>query len=333
MQKEKLLWTRLAIIGLFHFIYSPLHSQYCEFPFRLVILGSSTSFGNGASSPEKSYLRQFEKYLWDSVNPRCEILNLSFPGFTTYKVQADGFTPPLKRASSRPDTSKNISKVLRSHPDAVIINLPTNDAESQFNIEETSANLLRITNSLREVNISFWVSTAQPRNFDGNTSETKIRKKRLLIDLNEFVLKNYKMNYLDFFTPLADSNGDIKPELNSGDGIHLNDSGHLILFNQLIESRLATRICLNKSSTTSNISKKFYLYNGPYINQQIIDVKSQCNNFYYLEIKNVFGKLVLSNEEWLNENGELSTFDLERGIYQMKIVVNNNDIYWFTIVK
>lgn len=333
MHKSDLNWRRFLLTGLAFLIFFPLVAQRCDDPIKIIILGSSTSYGNGASKSENSFVSHYTKFLKDSVNSQCDIVNLSFPGFTSYKVQPDGFRPPQKRASSKPDTSKNISKAIKSKPDAVIINLPTNDAESQFSIEETSANFLRITNLLEEANIHYWVTTAQPRNFDGNSNELKNKKKDLLKAFNTFVKHTYPSNNLDFFTILADSVGNIKPELNSGDGIHLNDSGHLLLSKILVSRNISHSICQGKKRLKQLVANNFIITNLPLKDNLLVYFEMGMSNNYSIEISDMYGKVIFYDEQRLQIPIEINSSTLPKGIYQLKIISNEKTVIILRLMK
>ena len=88
---------------------------------KIVVLGSSTSFGTGASTYDSSWVGRFTSYV-HRHNDDSQIYNLSGSGYTTYQtLRPDGFTPPAGRPS--PVLGHNITAALALHPDAIIINI------------------------------------------------------------------------------------------------------------------------------------------------------------------------------------------------------------------
>src|SRR3982750_3950277 len=68
------------------------NAQHCTTAFHIVVLGSSTAFGDGAS-PGKSWVALYTDYL-KAINPNYIVDNLAVPGTTTYIMQADNYVPP-----------------------------------------------------------------------------------------------------------------------------------------------------------------------------------------------------------------------------------------------
>src|SRR5215218_3827288 len=104
---------------------SPSSTPYCGKQFRIVILGSSTAFGRGATPIDSSWVNRYTTYV-KLKNSQNTVINLAVSGYTTYQVLCpNNFVPPAGRPL--PDTMKNITKALSLNPNAIIINLPTND--------------------------------------------------------------------------------------------------------------------------------------------------------------------------------------------------------------
>jgi hypothetical protein len=75
----------------------------------------------------------------ESFNPNNEIVNLAQVGYTTYRIIRSGFVAPANRPS--PDVNKNIIATLALDPDAIIVNMPSNDVSSGFSNLEQMNNL------------------------------------------------------------------------------------------------------------------------------------------------------------------------------------------------
>ena len=142
-----------------------------------------------------------------------------------------GYVPPANLPS--PDTTKNITTAIALQPDGIIVNLPSNDVSSGFSVAEQLANFDTIVLHAANAGIPIWVCTTQPKNYGGNL--VPIQKQ---IDVRDSILAKYSPFTLDFWTGLADSTNQINTAFDSGDGTHLNDMGHELLFNRVKEKGL-----------------------------------------------------------------------------------------------
>jgi lysophospholipase L1-like esterase len=192
-------------------------------PIKIVVLGSSTAFGTGPSHPDSAWVNRYRKYV-QNVWPGSEVINLAKGGYKTYHVLPDDFVPSPERPS--PDTLRNITKALSYHPTAIIINLPSNDATAGYSVQEQLANYDIIISLTSESGVPVWVATTQPRNLSAAGRQN-------LIDMRDSTYTRFE-NPIDFWTGLAEADGNIKPKYNSGDNVHLNDAAHKILFERAI---------------------------------------------------------------------------------------------------
>jgi lysophospholipase L1-like esterase len=85
------LWTTQAVYGLGE-------------KMRVVVLGSSTSVGVGASPIDSSWVSRYIVYL-KSLNPQNEVINLAKSGYTTYHLLPDGYDDWV-------DPNRNITRAL-----------------------------------------------------------------------------------------------------------------------------------------------------------------------------------------------------------------------------
>lgn len=193
----------------------------------IVVLGSSTSAGTGANPPDSSYVNRVRKHL-TGVDSTYRVLNLAVGGYTTYHVMPTGFIPPQGRPTPR--ITNNISYALEYIPKAIFINLPSNDAASNYPVIEQIANFDTLVAVANRNNIKLWITTTQPRNFS-NQSQLD-----MLIAIKDSVFSRYSQYAVDFWTSLAQPNGHIVATYNSGDGIHLNNAGHRLLYERAINS-------------------------------------------------------------------------------------------------
>jgi hypothetical protein len=172
-------------------------------------------------------------------NPASEVYNLGIPGFTTYHALCpDGFTPPAGRPA--PAFGYNISEALRLDADAIIINLPSNDAANNYTLEEQQANFERVSDIARLNNIPIWVTTSQPRN-DLNSAQ-----RDQLPFLRDWILSRFGNRAIDFWSMLSNADGTILPSYNA-DNIHLNNAGHDTLYRRVLREMLLDSLCIAQS--------------------------------------------------------------------------------------
>jgi len=212
---------------------SGLTAQTCTNAFHIVVLGSSTAYGDGAS-PGHSWVALYTDYL-KSINPNYIVDNLAVPGTTTYSAQPDNYVPPQGRPS--PLIGHNITTAVQLKADAIIINFPTNDAASNYTLTEQQNNFKRITNIAKNHNILVWVATTQPR--DNFTIQQLSSQKKLYNWIESF----YKTHSIDFQNGLASAKDSILFKYNAGDGIHLNDSGHQVLSQRVLAKDIPDSLC------------------------------------------------------------------------------------------
>ena len=192
----------------------------------IVVLGSSTSAGTGANPPDSAYVNRVRAHI-ASVDTTYKVLNLAVGGFTSYHVMPTSFVPPGGRPTPR--ATNNITYALEYNPKAIFINLPSNDAASSYPLSEQIANYDTLVAVANRSNVKLWITTTQPRNL---SSQAQLD---LLTGMRDSVFSRYAPYAVDFWTTLAQPNGFIVPEFNSGDGIHLNNAGHRLLYQRAIE--------------------------------------------------------------------------------------------------
>jgi len=193
--------------------------------YHIVVLGSSTAAGAGASTPDSAWVNRYRAYLQD-LNPGNTVTNLAVGGYTSYKLMPDDYTPPASRPT--PDTSHNIDAALELSPDAIIINLPSNDVASGFALSEQIHNLDTIVEIATAAGIPIWITTTQPRNMT-------VAYMQLQEDMKDSIFVHYSPHVIDFWTTAAMPDNTINPIYDSGDGVHQNDAGHALMCERVID--------------------------------------------------------------------------------------------------
>ena len=82
-----------------------------------------------------------------------------------------------------------------------------------------------------------YIATTQPRNFD-NQTQIEIQE-----GVRDSILALYGEQAIDFWTPLAQPNGWIIEAYDSGDGVHVNNAGHALLYEQVLAKQIDTLPC------------------------------------------------------------------------------------------
>ncbi len=215
-----------------HSINAQLDPCVASSSFRVVVIGSSTAAGTGPSSPDSAWVNRYRSHL-QLINPANEVVNLALGGYSTYQIMPSGFTPPPSRPN--PDVTRNITAALAEFPDAIIVNMPSNDVASNYTYLEQMFNLDTIVQVANAASVPIWICTTQPRNFS-------VAQAQLQWELKDSILAQFSPYAIDFWTGIALPNNFIDPIYNSGDGVHLNDAGHGILEQRVIDANILQNI-------------------------------------------------------------------------------------------
>lgn len=208
--------------------WQPDATSWDNHPLRVVVIGSSTAAGAGASPIDSAWVPRFTRYLQE-LNPETTVTNLARGGYQTYHLMPTGNPPPPNRPW--PDTARNITKALAHRPDAIIINLPSNDASAGYGVAEQLANFDTIVGEARAAGVPVWVCTTQPRNLEPE-------KVQVQLAVRDSILQRYGDFALNFWDELPGPGDWVHPKFDSGDGIHLNNAGHRLLFSRVLEKNI-----------------------------------------------------------------------------------------------
>ncbi|MFC7000134.1 SGNH/GDSL hydrolase family protein, partial [Rufibacter roseus] len=188
--------------------------------YTIVVLGSSTANGGGPSVKDSAWVWRYRNYL---ANKRSDftVINLAVGGYNTASILP----------ANNPDN--NITKALSYNPDAIIINMPSNDAAMGRSVQDQMANYDIIAARAAQANVPLWVTTPQPRNF----SQDKVQIQLGMIDAT---YSKFGEDFtVDFWTGFNTANNTMKPEYDSGDGVHMNDAAHRIMLERIIGENIS----------------------------------------------------------------------------------------------
>jgi lysophospholipase L1-like esterase len=235
-------------------------SLNCGKVFKIVVLGSSTAYGTGASPIDSSWVNKYKTYV-KTKHPQNIIINLATLGLTTYHVLCPtGFVPPPNRPFPV-DVDRNITKALTYNPDAIIINLPTNDIGLGIPQQESKDNYERTMRLADSANIPVWVTTTQPRN-------TLSPQERIyLMEFRDWTYQRFGAKAIDFWTDVANPDGTINFFYSAGDNVHVNNNGHTLFYTRTMNERILDSLCLRYTPAIcpeSNISLNSRLFGSSY---------------------------------------------------------------------
>ena len=197
-------------------------------PVTVVILGSSTAAGTGPREIANAWVNRYLAYA-ESLDADNRVINLAKGGYTTYHLMPRDYDPPEGRP--RPDPCRCITMALHLDPDAIVINLPSNDAAYGYSVEEQLANYDSLLVLAGRRDVPVWITTTQPRNLT-------VEGRANLMAVRDSTHVRFGERAIDFWSGLAMEDGSVDPAYDSGDGVHLNDRAHRVLFQRAVAAGL-----------------------------------------------------------------------------------------------
>jgi acyl-CoA thioesterase I len=186
---------------------------------KTVIIGSSIASGVGASQYSNSWAG-----LMATNNSEDTFINNSVPGYTTFQFLPTNYpNPPI-----RPDTTLNITSVLRLKPDVVVISITTNDIANGYTPSVYMRNMRVITDTLKAHSIKFLITSSTVRD-----DLSHVLNDSLLV-VSHKLKDTYSNNFVEIMSLIADTTT-LKPktELYTSDKIHPNNAGHALLYSRI----------------------------------------------------------------------------------------------------
>lgn len=265
---------------------------------RIVVIGSSTAAGQGVDDPDSAWVERYRRFL-TGLNPANEVINLAVSGYSTYQLQPSGFrTPP-----GRPlvDRKHNITSALALRPSAIIVNVPSNDAVSNFTILEQSENYERIAAEAARAGVPLWVSTTQPRDIDGGQRQN-------LITMRDWIRDRFAAHALDFWTGIAREDGVLAPRFDTGDGTHLNDDAHAVLFERVRDAGIPARCEQNTwLAGSSSPSSDVTVYPNPARGNATLRLRTGQAGTVHITVQDLLGREVLRERDRFAPAGDIFT--------------------------
>ncbi|ELR70800.1 hypothetical protein C900_03408 [Fulvivirga imtechensis AK7] len=279
---------------------------------RVVVLGSSTAAGVGASSSDSSWVGRLTTWV-HSVRPGAEVINLGKGGFTTYDVRADGSIP-------EPDAIRNIDAALAYDPDLIIVNLPSNNAAQNIPSDITLSHFHELKTRAEASGVKFFLTTTQPRNFS-NANKRQILQDEAVQMIDQF--SPLTINVYDELVNTADLR--LKSVYDAGDGIHLNNSGHNYVFTAVrdhISAYLDMTVAISKSVGTPDNYEP--LVNLTMADSEYLDTEVMANEitYYRLTKTNPDGSVYVITNAIVDILEFSASFESERAVDEESLFTN-----------
>lgn len=195
----------------------------------IVVIGSSTAAGFGASVRDSCWTgRLRNKLIVDKK--KFKLINFGVGGYTTFHLMPSS-TAAMSIAAQRPlpDTNKNVTAALKYHPVLVIINLPSNDIAANFRDEEIIRNYRLMVRTIASANCDYIITGSQPRNFPSPQQRMRLKI------LNDKLTTEFPNHIDDYLKKISTASWAINRIYGAGDGIHLNNLGHKVIYQSIFE--------------------------------------------------------------------------------------------------
>lgn len=191
----------------------------------IVIIGSSTAAGMGANPTDSSWVNRLK--LSTKENKRVlTYFNLGIVGLTTYQGIPKSFTKPGRPAT---DTLHNITAALSFRPALVIMSYPTNDVAYDYTDDEIMDNFNEMIRLLDSAKVKYIIFGTQPRNFPDVAYRTRLK------NLNVKMQAAFGEHFSNVYDTLAAEDGTIRAAVAYSDGVHVNNTGHNILYHKIAD--------------------------------------------------------------------------------------------------
>ncbi|MDP5137507.1 SGNH/GDSL hydrolase family protein [Rheinheimera baltica] len=185
-----------------------------------VVLGSSSAAGAGASNYQNSWAGMLASQYADVT-----VHNFARGGYRTYQALSSDCIVNLTRP--QPDEAHNFEKAMSVAPDLVIISFPSNDQASGYANTEALFNLLALRAMFESKGVPVVILSAQPRN-------VSLQVQQALSEFYTVSASTFSPCFVDVFQPMVSGVAMLKSDFDSGDGVHPNDAGHRVIFQQLM---------------------------------------------------------------------------------------------------
>jgi hypothetical protein len=283
----------------------------------VVVLGSESAAGTGPRAIDSLWVNRFRRS-YKQFDTRVEVVNLAQDDQSTFQLLPTGSTIPAGIPESV-DEMNNISAALALNPQAIIINLQAADAIRGYDAAQQLANYGEIIQAAG--NVPVYITTPQPGDY--STSVLAIQ-----LEMRDSTLARFGESAIDFWTPVAETDGTIDSIFSAVDGLQLSNAGHRLLWQNVIEKQIDTLLtCQRVSSTnspTAGLPLPLKLAPNPTAFMSELSFSLEEDSEATLEIYNAMGQLfTIYGGNLRLEKGETKievfTDRMPKGVYFLRL--------------
>jgi len=191
-------------------------------PGTWTVIGSSTPAGVGAT-PNHGWV----DLLRSAYSARgVAVVNLALGGSVSYQGVPTSTPPTTGRPA--PDPSHNVDAALAGSPKLVIVSYPNNDTALGYSADETVDNILAMRTDAADRGVPVVVTSTQPLR-----AAPSAQAAATIAQIDSRLAAALGRCFVDIRSALATTSNTLNPAYDSGDGQHLNDAGHAVVFNQV----------------------------------------------------------------------------------------------------
>lgn len=192
---------------------------------RIVLMGDSITYGSNSSSSRSCWAGRLEEFLKSSLYSKCELINSS-----------------TKRETAQAGFNEVEDKVIKYTPDIVFIGYGTNDCAKikgiyVNDIYNFESNIEDIAEAVRsQTNASIIFNLAPPVIEGAVDGDILIHNRDITVYNNvvKRICSSMMLSFIDHYRLMSDRE-DVN-KLFDIDGIHPNDEGHRVIFENILSS-------------------------------------------------------------------------------------------------
>jgi len=282
---------------------------------KIVALGSSTTAGLAASPIDSAWVNRLNHYYKAELHLVDMVYNFGVAGNTFYSAMPSGYHTTIRPI--QPDATRNVTKavgLLKGLPDpangVIIVNFPSNGYD-YMSVEEVINGLQVIYDSATRYGNQCFITTTQPRT-DGDFGTSRVKKKMAAI--KDAIIKRFgeehSINFWDGLYNPADTT--IRPAYAAGDNMHLNNKGHRILFQRVVEKNMFGLVTKNPRSVVS-------LYPNPAGERCFITIDQEANIANVLDATGQLVQSIPLQHAGTASSGTIDMSGQDAGLYLVEI--------------
>lgn len=200
-------------------------------PGTWAVIGSSTAAGTGAASGAGWVQRLSVAVAASGV----EVTNLARPGLRTAHALPVSASAPASASRPAPDPAVNIDRALALNPRLLLLSFPNNDVVDGYAADETLRNLRVIRHAASAASAAALVLGSQPRD------SLNDNQRLTLAEVDRQLAAEVGACFVPLYQALGDGQGRIASRYSLGDGVHVNDAGHQLIFQQVLAALVGGR--------------------------------------------------------------------------------------------